>query len=690
MLKKKKINKTKYSENQKYEKIIEKRYKILIVVIILLMVILISKIGYMQIFKHEDYVKKLEKLTYKVFYSPSTPRGRMYDRNGNIIVDNTAVKTIYYKKPSGVTTKEEIVTSYKVAEYIDVDFSNLKESNLRKFWVESNPKEAREKITDEELRLLKERKLTNDDIYDLKLERVTIDELNSYSDVDKEAAYIYYLMNKGYSYVEKTIKNKDVTDEEYALIAEHINELNGVDIKLDWDRYYPYGDTLTSVFGTVSTSERGLPLELKDYYLDLGYSLTDRVGISYLEYQYEEYLKGKKEMYEVVDNCYKIIEEGRRGNDLVLTIDINLQQAVDEILKEELKIAKTESYTDYFNKAFVIVANPNNGEILAMSGKQILKNDDGEYEIYDYTPGIITSSVTPGSVVKGASHIVGYNTGGLTIGEKRDDACIKIAATPLKCSLYTYGVIDDLQALKYSSNTYQFHTAIKVGKGNYVYNGPLVLEDSAFDTYRNTFKQFGLGTKTGIDLPNEALGYIGKKTLSGYLLDFSIGQYDTYTPIELSQYINTIANGGKRIKPHLLKEVYSSDSEPLTNKIYESEVEVLDNVSTTEEYMNRVKEGFKLVLDSGGTGYGYIDPSHNPAGKTGTSQSFIDTDGDGVIDTETISTNFVGYAPYDNPTVSFTVVTPDIATSDAPNNKISKINKRITQKVSEKYFEIFK
>ena len=249
-------------------------------------------------------------------------------------------------------------------------------------------------------------------------------------------------------------------------------------------------------------------------------------------------------------------------------------------------------------------------------------------------------------------------------------------------------MIDDLQALKYSSNTYQFHTAINVGKGNYVYNGPLVLEDSAFDTYRNTFKQFGLGTKTGIDLPNEALGYIGKKTLSGYLLDFSIGQYDTYTPIELSQYINTIANGGKRIKPHLLKEVYSSN-EPLTNKIYESEVEVLDNVSTTEEYMNRVKEGFRLVLDSGGTGYGYIDASHMPAGKTGTSQSFIDTDGDGVIDTETISTNFVGYAPYDNPRVTFIVSTPDVASISTDSSNMSKINMRITQKVTQKYFEIY-
>lgn len=688
----KKINKYKYlNKKENIGVIIEKRYKILVGIIILLMTILMIKLVYMQLIKHDYYMNLLEELTHTVFYSDSTPRGKIYDRNGNVIVDNVAVKTIYYKKPSNVTTSEEIAIAYRIADYIEVDFSNLKDTSLRQFWVESNTKEAKKKITDEEWNLLSERKLTNDDIYNLKLERVTEEELNSYNDQDKEAAYIFYLMNKGYFYSEKTIKNKDVTDEEYAIIAEHLDELNGVDIKLDWERSYPYGDTFKTILGSVSSSESGLPAELKDYYLSLGYSLTDRVGISYLEYQYESYLKGKKAVYELLDDgSYKLIEEGSRGNDIVLTIDIELQQYVEQILEEELIAAKNDPNTQYFDKSFVIITDPNTGEILAMSGKQIVEEDDGTYKIYDYTPGVITFSVTPGSVVKGASHIVGYNTGALEIGEKRDDACIKIAATPLKCSYKTYGIIDDLQALKYSSNTYQFHTAINVGKGTYVYNQPLSINEEAFDIYRNTFKQFGLGTKTEIDLPNESLGYTGTSTLSGYLLDFSIGQYDTYTPIQLSQYISTIANGGQRIKPYLLKEVYSSTTEePLTELIYRTETEVLNVVDTKEEYMDRVKEGFRQVLASGGTGSGYVDYSYNAAGKTGTAESFLDTDGDGTIDTETITSNFVGYAPYDDPKVTFTVVSPDVATYDTDYTNMSKVNMRITKKVTQKYFEIY-
>ena len=165
------------------------------------------------------------------------------------------------------------------------------------------------------------------------------------------------------------------------------------------------------------------------------------------------------------------------------------------------------------------------------------------------------------------------------------------------------GVVDDISALKYSSNVYQFLTAINVGNGNYIYDKPLEINTDAFDTYRNTFAQFGLGVLTGIDLPNESLGYKGTSLLSGHLLDFSIGQYDTYTPIELSQYINTIANGGYRIKPHLLKAVYSPTKDGLTDLLYEVEPVVLNKVSTSLEYLNRVREGFREVMN-GGTGSG--------------------------------------------------------------------------------------
>ena len=126
----------------------------------------------------------------------------------------------------------------------------------------------------------------------------------------------------------------------------------------------------------------------------------------------------------------------------------------------------------------------------------------------------------------------------------------------------------------------RYKIAIKIGGGNYVYNEPLSLDESAFDKYRDMYAQFGLGVKTGIDLPVESLGYSGTSKLPGHLLDFAIGQYDTYTPIQLSQYINTIANGGKRLKPYLLKEVYtpSEDESTFGELLYETKTEQLGTV----------------------------------------------------------------------------------------------------------------
>ena len=102
-------------------------------------------------------------------------------------------------------------------------------------------------------------------------------------------------------------------------------------------------------------------------------------------------------------------------------------------------------------------------------------------------------------------------------------------------------------------------------------------------------------------------------------------------------------------------------------------------------FFDRIKEGFKQVLEPSGTGYNYINPIYRAAGKTGTSQSFIDTDFDGKIDTETISTAFVGYAPYDNPKFTITVITPDVSDYSVGDYK-NPITKIITRKVSDAYF----
>lgn len=663
---------------------IEKRYNILTFIVILALLVLVIGLFVVQVVNKDKYTKELKNLTKKIVYGDSAPRGRIYDRNGKIIVDNKPLKVIYYKKPSNVTTKNEIKIAYKLANMIDIDTSKLTDYNLKNFWVKSNPEKAKEKITDEEWQKLEERKLSSDDIYNLKIERVTEEDLSIYQDIDKKAAYIYALMNTGYSYDEKVIKNENVSDEEYALVSENISSLKGVNTKLDWERTYPYGDVLKSILGNVSSSSSGIPKELKDYYLEKGYSLDDRVGISNLEKQYEDILKGTKNKYEVLsDGSYKLIEEGKRGQDIVLTIDIELQKELESILSEEVLTTKSEANTEFYNGSFAIISNPKTGEILAMSGKKVNVADDGTKTIVDYSYGTFQNSVTMGSAVKGASQIVGYNTGALKIGEVRYDTCVKIAGTPQKCSWKALGKLNDVTALAYSSNTYQYYTAIKVGKGNYQYNKALVIDKEAFNTYRNTFAQFGLGVKTEIDLPNELTGYKGSGEKPGLLLDFSIGQYDNYTPVQLTQYINTIADDGNRRKLYLFKGYYEDGK--TTN---ETESKILNKVDTKQEYLDKVHEGFEAVLKYG-TGLGYIDMTYKPAGKTGTSQSFVDTDGDGKIDQETISTTFVAYAPYDDPKVSFTIISPDVSRSDGKTTHQSSINKRLAQKLSKKYFEFY-
>ena len=679
------INKKHKCNDKHLDEIMNRRFGLIIVLLISIYLVIGCRLFNLQILKNSDYNDKLAMATEKTIESTSAPRGRIYDRNHKLLVDNEGIKTIYYKKQNGITTKEEIELAYEVSNNIDIDYSKIDDNKLKDFYYKSHYKECRKKITDEEWDLYNKRKLNDKDIDKLIYERLD-DEISEYTDSDKKAAYIYYLMNKGYSYAEKVIKNSDVTDAEYAYISENIDNLKGFNTKLDWERVYLYGDTFKSILGNVSSNTQGIPSELSEDYLKRGYTLDDRVGISYLEYQYEDYLRGTKAKYRLLsDNSYELVSEGKRGNYIVLTIDIELQKYLEEVLSNEVLNAKGEPGTQYYNRSFAIVSDPNTGEILAMAGKQaILK--DGYYQIVDYTPGIVTLPVTPGSVVKGASMMVGYKYGAIDIGTVLNDECIKIKDTPLKCSWQTMGPIDDVYALQNSSNVYQYKIAIKVGNGSYEYNQGLVLDESAFDKYREMYAEFGLGEKTGIDLPVESLGFMGKSRLPGHLLDFSIGQYDTYTPIQLSQYINTIANNGVRLKPYLLKEVYkpSDSGDTFGSLIYKANVTELGKLSVEKKYIDRVREGFSAVVTKG-LGYGYMGNYTNSAGKTGTSQSFIDTDGDGKVDTETITSSFVGYSPSDNPKMSIVVVSPDIS---VPDSTTYGVTRNISAQIVNKYFEL--
>ena len=666
-----------------YEVIINKRIFIFFIVIGVFSLVLFNKLFSVMIIDNKIYSEKLDSLMGKSITLNRAPRGRIYDRNYNVIVDNKDINVIVYKKEKGTTIEEMIKLAYEVSKHLELDITKFNLRAKKEFYLAKYSDACKKKITEKEKDLLKQRKLSNKDIEELKLERITLDELNIFKEEDLRAGYLYYLMSKGYSYEEKIIKS-DVSDKEFAYISENSEKLEGFSTKVDWERVYPYGDSLRTILGSVSSSSQGLPSEEKDYYLKLGYSLNDRVGLNYLEKQYEEYLRGEKSEYQAVNSHeLKLIKEGKMGNDIVLSIDMNLQLEVEKLIDEQLYKTKNEANTEYYDHSSVIISDPNTGEILVMASRKLVGD-----KIIDNVNSVLISPITPGSVVKGASMLVGYETGAIHFGEKMLDECVKISGAPAKCSsVLDLGVIDDIMAMAKSSNVYQFKTAIRVNGQEYYREMKLNFNQKAFDTYRNMYHAFGLGVKTGIDLPIESKGYSSADKSAGNLLDFVMGQYETYTPVQLLQYVSTIAMNGNRIKPHLLKEVRDSSGEVL----YKAPTEVLNIVDVKSENLKRVQEGFYAVMHMpGGYGNWYTDDKMDAAGKTGTSQSFIDTDNDGVIDTETITTSFIGYAPFNSPKVSFMITSPNCShINGSTYDFVSLVNYRLTREVTKKYYEMF-
>nr|WP_263325715.1 penicillin-binding protein 2 [Neobacillus sp. Marseille-Q6967] len=656
---------------KKKKKNVSFRLNILFFVVFLLFSVLILRLGLVQIVYGEDFKREIER-TEDITVNNPVPRGKMFDRNGKVIVDNTPLNAITYTKFQNTSQEEMLGTAENLAKLIVKDTSKVRERDKKDFWILKNPEEAKEKITEEEWALYNEKQIDDKKIYNLQLERITKKDLESLTSHDIETLAIYREFNSGYALTQQIVKNKDVTPEEFAVVSENLESLPGVDTTTDWERYYAFGNTLKTVLGNVTSSDEGLPKDQLNEYLARDYSRNDRVGKSYIELQYEEVLHGQKgKVKNITDKAgnilsTEVISEGERGKDLVLTVDMDLQLEVEKILEEELWNAKKNPKSTLLDRAFVVLMNPHTGEILTMAGKQIAKNEEtGKQEMRDFALGNITTSYEVGSAVKGATILTGYQTGAIHPGTVLYDSPLQIKDTPVKSSWKNFGSINDLRALQVSSNVYMWKTVIEMGRGQYVPNGPLKLDLTAFDTLRQSFSQFGLGVKTGIDLPNESTGYPGPVKHSGLLLDLAIGQYDTYTVMQLAQYVSTIANGGYRVQPHIVKEIREPvlENNEMGPVIKAIEPTILNRIDAKDEWIDRVQEGFRMVMQVGdGTATGYFrDAGYSPAGKTGTAQAFYDgpeRSKFGKIPPKVMNLSLVSFAPSENPEVAMAVLVP--------------------------------
>lgn len=660
------------------------RLNFLFFVIFGLFVILVTRLGYLQIVEG-DKMKVEMKASTTITVKENAPRGEIYDAKGTALVKNTANRAITFTRGSAMKAYEILDIANELDKLIDVPADeNLTARDKKDYWLadKNHLKEAEDRLS------FKEKNLDTSNEYQKLVDKVKDSEIQ-FSEDQLKVATIFKRMNSAAELSTVFIKNDGVTDEELAVVAERASDLPGVSVGMDWDRKYndDLEGSLKSILGTITTEKEGLPAEEADALLKKGYARNDRVGKSYLEKQYEEELQGKKGEFQVTLNNQgtiekqKEIKKSEKGSNVVLTINSDFQKKVEDILKKHYQGLVDSGVAKYSPGAYAVAMNPNTGEVLAMTG---FTHDMNSKEIEENTLGTITSAFEPGSVVKAGTVTAGYQTGVITGNDTLIDQPIKLAGTALKGSIYNKSLgnqipLNTVKALEWSSNAYMMQIVLRML--GVQYQQEMTLPESAsskemYDKLRKAFAEYGMGVKTQIDLPNEFEGYINnlfgtdKAPGGGNLLDLSFGQYDTYTPMQLAQYASTVANGGTRISPHVVKGIYgNNDSGGLGELQKEITGKKLNQVDITAEQMGIIKQGFYQAVhgtDGYTTAKDLASAKLDTAAKTGTAETVVSVNGQAV---NTINSNIVAYAPSDNPQVAISVMLPNLDEEHDDTNK---------------------
>lgn len=627
------------------ENVVSRRFKILMIVVGIMGILLLARLFLTQITERNYYRTKLSQYNTGVF-TTDTFRGNIYDRNYNRLVYNKNINCATYYAIKKITDEELESIAKFLVEHVNVDTKLVTSRDKKDYLIMKDEDYVKSLLTPEELIG------DSETVYNLELSRITDDILNEkLSDYDIKFYMLFFKMKN--CRTGSTVLLEGLSIKEASLIGENSNILRGIKVTNDWSREYTYDKSFKQVLGNVTTKKAGLPATTKDLLLAMDYNNDSRVGVAGLEQQYENLLSGTSAKYSIRydtdgNPVVESLTSGSKGENLRLTIDWELQEEISQMLEDALMV---EASTKKNNNIFLTMMDPNNGEILVMAGKQ---KDPQTNEIYDFAAGNYLNAYEIGSTFKGVTVYTGFKYN--LINENThfmDDAKgIKIKGTNTKKSYKPLGYLDAVQALSKSSNVFMYYIAIRLGNGEYRYDQPLSLDSEAFDTLRLCAGELGLGVKTGLDVPYEEMGYHGKITSRqpGNLLDFAIGQYDTYTTVQMAQYVSTIANGGKRIRPHLFLDSFTENEEGNKLTISQYKILILDDVSQYKKAFEIVQKGFRTGAVSGLAHS--VEGYYNSAGKTGTAQVF-----DVKTGVEYANRAYIGYAPYDKPQIAIACIT---------------------------------
>ena len=633
-------------------------------------------------------------------------RGEILDRSGNVLVTSSQKfdLELYKSKIDTDTLNDTILKIVNVLDKYEVDYTDSFPIKIEPFeftlagdslsnWKKNNDINADSNAEEAFYKFKDKYKIKNENI----------------SEVRKIMAIRYAIVKEGYSSTKSLTIAKDIPREAVAEFTESGDEFPGINISVQPVRKYKEGNLASHILGYAHKISNDEYKNKKDIY-----DQNDIIGKSGIEAVFEEYLRGKKGTKQIdmaVDGTItaEVVEkEAVAGSNVILTIDSKLQKITEDALRDNIEKIKSGG----FGKAYeakggsCVVMNVKTGEVLAMASypdynpqsfADGISNEEWQGYLqntsYPLLNKAIQSAYEPGSIFKMVTAIAGLESGNITLTEKINDTGQYIKyGEKRNCWYYTdyhrgHGYLNVIGAIEKSCNYFFYEAADRMG----------------IDTLDKYASYFGLGKKTGIELPSETAGTLASKEYvksinstwnPGDTINAAIGQgYNRFTPLQMAKYISMVAYGGNKIDVSLIKTIQNSDGTEVSKeeinkfvseKLGVSKDEDSDNISLNSEYINAVKEGMKSVTSGeAGTAYARFK-NFNIAvgGKTGSAEAGKDSNGKDIVNAW-----FAAFAPYDDPEIAVVIMVENGGhgnyTAEAVRNIMAEYFGMNTQNVTE-------
>lgn len=595
-------------------------------------------------------------------------RGSILDRSGNTIVGNTMGFSVdlYKTKIDDKTLNQTILNVINVLEQNG-------DSYVDDFIIDINPYAFN--VSDEKVAKFKkdndiDENATAEECFNAMKEEYEIENADI-SEARKIMAIRYAVQEEGYSSTKPLQISSNIKRESALIFNEKSSEFPGINVVVEPVRNYEQGTTASHIVGyTGKITSKELETRKDTYDQD------DIIGKNGIESTFEEYLKGEdgiKQLDMSVDGTVQeeyTTKEAVKGSDVVLTIDLNLQKVTEQALANTINKINSGGYSQQYdtNSGVAVVMEVKTGKILAMASYPTYNPQDfvgtistEKWNEYNNNPDLplmnkaIQSAYAPGSIFKMVTAIAGLETGATNTTEKiRDTGTFYKYNSSWHCwQRGGHGWLNITGAIEKSCNFFFYTIGTRMD----------------IDVLAKYAKYFGLGVKTGVELPSEVAGSVASRETAeknnhswqpGDMMSAVIGQsYNAFTPLQMAKYISMVANGGNKITPTIVESVIRADGTEVPKEEVEQTIKAklgitddgTEDLTISQTSIDVVKEGMRSVTsDESGTAYSvFKNFPIEVGGKTGSAET------ESGANNGKTNAWFAGFAPYDDPEIAVVV-----------------------------------